>query len=534
MHRAYRADLGERHPPPLAPASGRLALLPILPPVPTPTSHPVFTRVPIPRNRAWRPALLFATVHVVLTGCDRGGIDPTDVAAYNRQDIEVSIAADTLIDAYYDYSLGMGEGMRAAARVNGALNDFLAGRPVRYFRVGDTPQPEPIADMTSSAANLMNLANFRDIGSRLQPVIQRVVSNRGRQSVFVTDFEATLEEKVLTPGAPKPHRIETKAWAQKDFRTWLQDGNRIDVFAFRFRKPDWWFARNAEKLLDNHVYTLVFTPKALLRGGTPSPASVLAFMLELHQRTNSPDYQHFAYWRDDVEVVGRDDPTTGNANPNSPVLDAGTDAGPPRMDYHAFALSEVRDWLEAEGSGQEADRRLLNGVQIRSRVAFVKDLVLGIDVTDVTGPVQDLADAASNRAPPDTVRNKETGTESLVDPVSRTPLAVVGTPVRRGATPGTAAPQTFVLVRNARTGDVGLKLDSAFAGVGAQTLYRLAITVKDAPLISDPAADRTLSLEYTGGFRVSALAESLRLAARDVAASLKGRTLYVSYVLLTP
>jgi hypothetical protein len=382
----------------------------------------------------------------LLIACSDAGITSEQVKQFHEQSHPVSdVAVGEEIDAYFDYSLGMGEGMKATAAQNQALSDFLRGRRVRYFRVGNTPEPEGIADMASPQANLLNLENFRDIGSRLHRVIDLAVAAESRQSVFVTDFEATLDDKVLTPGAPKPHRIDTKAWAQEPFRRWLTAGHRIDIFARRYSKPDWWFG-DGRTLIDNWIYTIIFTPGPLLRDRAAYDRSLLAFLLEEHARRASESERHFAYWADDVAVGARNAPNTGNAHPDSPVQDVLVGQWHPPFDYHVFGYGDVQEWLAGAGD----DRRLLNGVTIEPRIAFAPSVTLGLQVHDVTAAIATLSEALEPPEPPDTLVNEETGAITLLDPRTGKPAAAaVRQPVRVAA--GTPAPGVLTLVHNAKT-----------------------------------------------------------------------------------
>ena len=466
-------------------------------------------------------------------GCTKGPPGYEEVTAYHAASTppRPAPAADSSIDAYYDYSRGMGEGMRAAERVNQALNDFLGGRKVQYFRVGDTPEPAPIASMTSPEANLMNLDNFKDMASRLQPVLRRIVSNSSRQSVFITDFEATVDQPVRTPGSPGPHRIDTKAWGQEAFRSWLRAGHRLDIFAFRYQKPDYWFGKPSSPALENWVYTLVFTPTSLLADAQASRSTLLAYLTEVQERMRSPDFVHYGYWTGDLPITARNDNTTGNANPDSPVTDFGIGA---EHDFHAFQMSAVADWLEALAEEKNADRRLLSGRTVKPGPAFPGRPTFGLTVTDVTAAEQAFREA-TQAVPPDTLRDKETGKITLLDPKNGKPVTTAP-PSPSASRPATGAPAKSVLalVYNRANGEVGIKLDAGFNGLASYGLYRADLVIEEVVPTTDAAADRTLSLGYTGGFRVTALAESINLALRDVTNNMRNRVLLSSYLRLDP
>ena len=483
------------------------------------------------RSLSCRVRHLLVACTALVAGCSESGTSSEAIAAYHAAANPVeSTRIEAGIDAYYDYSLGMGEGMRANAAMNQALSDFLRGRTVRYHRVGDTREPVLISDMSSPQANLMNLNNFKEIGSTLSPVVDRAVAATTRQSVFVTDFEATSDASVLTPGAPKPHRIDTKAWAQPAFRRWLESGHRIDVFARRYRKPDWWFGADPTVMLDNWIYTIVFTPAAILHDQKAYAASVLAFLLEDHARRASTDERHFAYWAGDVEIAVRNDPTTGNANVTTPVLDVAVGGSRPGWDYHQFRAPALQEWASAPGD----DQRILNGVSITPHLAFASAVALELNVTDVTQHVTALTEALAPAAPPDTVVDKETGRVRLIDPSTGSTFVPRRADASPRALPGLPTPGVLAFVQNAKTHEVGIKLDPAFNGVNATTVYRADVVVQRVTLKDDRDEATVLTLAYSGGFRVAALRESLRLALRDVATAMKGRVLHSSYVRFDP
>lgn len=463
-------------------------------------------------------------------GCADDPIGVQDAVTYHDNlspESDAPASADS-IDAYFDFSLGMGEGMRASADLNQRLSDFLRGRSVRYFRVGATMEPAPISDMLSAEANLMNLNNFKDIGSRLHGVIERSVAASTRQSVFVTDFEATLDDAILTPGAPKPHRIDTKAWAQEPFRRWLEAGHRIDVFARRYQKPDWWFTNDGSARHPNWVYTIVFTPAPLLQDDKSYRATLLALLLEDHQRSASQDDRHLAYWADDYRITTRNAQGTGNANASSPVQEAAVSRGRLPFDFHSFRYPEVAEWLNAGGT----DLRLLNGVAVEPRLKFAQSVALGLRVRDVTDAVLELRNALEPPPAPDTSRDEETG--KLMDNATGKPYVAPPRPAPVTAAAGEDAPNVFTYVYNSSTHEIGIKIDTAYTGPNRQVLYRVDIVIDDITLKADATPTDVLSMQYSGGFRVTALAESLRLALRDVVNSRRGLPVYSSYILFNP
>lgn len=139
----------------------------------------------------------------LLVGCgDKGMVVDVDlISRYHAMAFpETPTVTARTIDAFLDYSAGMGEGMRATADINDRLKNFLGGRNVTYFRVGAVAEPAPI-DIASPAANFMDLKNYVDAGSRLKVALDRIVSHRDRVSLFVTDFER-VEDITLKQSLP--------------------------------------------------------------------------------------------------------------------------------------------------------------------------------------------------------------------------------------------------------------------------------------------------------------------------------------------
>jgi len=452
--------------------------------------------------------------------CQGGALECTRDYHLTVSSAGIGAASDS-IDAYFDYSLGMGEGMRANDQLNAALKNFLVGRTVQYWKVGASTVPVEI-DIGSRAADLQNLDNFRDSGSNLLSTILRTVEAPQRTAIFVTDFERVDNDamRVTHAGALGPHRIETSAWAQVPFRQWLEQGHRIDVFAQRHQKPDYWFGAPFP-VLENWIYILVFTPEPILRDPLRLEGSVLRFLLEEYAKRQSPDFRHFTFWAGAFEVTAVNSSSTGNVNENIPVYEFGVLAGRPPADYHELGQGDLVSFANDQ---RLPDKRVFNGVAITPAIEFLKALVFGVQVSDVTAAIARLDSARTQPA-----------REFEVDPANndttwKGPALIPVTPLL----PAILRDSVFDLTYNPETKVAGLVLNPAFAGVSQPTVFRVDIVIQAAELIDFAEIDQVTALNYRGGYRIRALGESLRLASRDVANAMVGKVVYTSYVRITP
>ena len=475
-----------------------------------------------------RTGVLVALAAVV-AGCDETEFGEPLTSPYARhmqlRYVDRATEPDSSIDAYIDYSAGMEAGMRATADVLDRLENFLGGRRVSYYRVGAADAPTPI-DINSPAANFLNLANFTDRGSKLGAPLDRIRMNLNRTSIFVTDFERVEDPALrqMMPGAPAPHPIDASAWGQRTFRKWLENGNRLDVFARRFDKADVWFDKKARAVQSNWVYILVFTPAADARNPDRLKGSVLGYLLDEHKKISSEDFQHFAVWADGVTIERTNDAANGNANENAPpqefVIDSTT--GVP-FEYYAFSADDIQTLQTMES---QEDRRLLNGVKLSAAISVLDTFALGLDVRDVTQALAELEASDAAAAQPIVLdTNPETGKIDTVKGGGQRP---------NSAKPGEPVANAFDLVYNASTREIGIKVNENFAYPSESTTYRVAVILKEVTPAPFEDPKEALSLQYSRGYKINALRESIRLAVRDVAAAQKGRELYVFYLTIDP
>lgn len=472
-----------------------------------------------------RAALTLAAL-AAAGACGGSDVEPSaELAAAHMRTLYADRVAtlDDSIDAFIDYSAGMGQGMQAASDVLDRLKSFLQGRAVAYYSVGASAAPTPI-DINSPSANFVNLANFTERGSRLGGPLDRIRFNPNRTAVFITDFERVddVNLKQVLAGAPGPHPIDASAWGQNAIREWLRSGNRLDIFARRFNKPDVWFDRSGRISVQNSLYILVFTPWADASDPDRLKASTLGYLLEQFEGAPADANQHFSVWADGIRLERVNDGASGNANPNiAPDVFAIDSSTRVPHEYYEWALNELNEFRE---DASYSDKRILNGVKVTAAIPILDTAVLGISVRDVTASMRNLGEVAA--APPvRTDTNPETGKIDTLEAPTPLDPSLIG---------GELAADVFEFVYNDETHEVGIKIDADFSGVAAVTTYRVAVVLKEtqAMAFEDPAG--ALSLHYGGGYVIHPLRESVQFAVRDVAGELKGKEVYVFYITLRP
>lgn len=455
------------------------------------------------------------------TGCRRGPADPViDEGLLTRySDLAhppVKAVASSEIDCYLDYSRGMGEGMRATATINAGLKDFLGGRNVTYYKVGASEDP-PRVDITSPAANFNDLNNYTDPMSRLKVALGRMTAKKDRVSLFVTDFEriedGALRQKLA--GAPAPHPIDASAWGQNDFKEWLLSGNRIDIFATPFQKPDYYFDQHRSKTYPNWVYTIVFTPASIAGDERAFKSSVASFLMDAYGKDAGKESRHFSYTANAFPVGHGGAAPGGDANESAIVQEF---AAPQDRAFQFYRFTS-KDLLAFQADPGLQDKRIINKLSVKPQVPFLRSVEFGIKVYDVTQPLTDLFRVATAPA-----------AEVVVDIETGKSKTTGAGPAALAFDPGQPADGTFDVVYNVSSGQIGIKLKPDFVGVPRDTVYRVDIVAAAPELRDFTESDEVMVLNYRNGYQIRSLAESIRFAIRDVAAAMDGRVLYTLYI----
>lgn len=471
-----------------------------------------------------RPAVACGITLLSLTGCDHGSkliVTPQLLAAYESMARPVANTATTAtIDCYVDFSLGMVEGMKATATINEKLQNFLGGRQVTCHKVGASADP-PAITLGSPEANFLDQKNFTEAGSRLKVAIDRMTARKNGASLFITDFER-VEDVALRqtlPGSPAPHPIDASAWAQNEFRDWLLAGNRIDVFAVPYQKPDAWFDAAHKRTYPNWIYTIVLTPRAIARDSSAMQSSVAGFLLEEYRKVQPTGARHFEFDADAFHLAAINNGDNADANKDLVVQDKSTETFAKGYEYYAFTSGDL---VKFASDAAQSDKRIVT-VRVSSQVPFLSDVAYGIKVSDVTQPLTDL-DRTRSQGAPEVKTDVETG---KADTTANKPVAIA-------FSAGTPVTDVFDFVYNPQTREFGVKLKPNFAGAPEPVVYKIDVVVASTAEKDATDADAVLSLQYAGGYRIRSLGESLRLAVRDVTAKLDGKVLHTFYIDLTP
>ena len=464
---------------------------------------------------------LFSIPLLFLFGCHGSGpslaVDESLLTRYNdAASPPATPPPSNDIECYLDYSGGMGEGMRATAEINANLKNFLGGRSVTYYKVGAPEKPAQI-DINSAAANFNDLNNYRDPISKLKVALDRMTAQKNKVSLFITDFEriedGSLKQKL--PGAPAPHPIDASAWGQNDFKEWLLAGNQIDIFATPFRKPDYYFDRNHAKTYPNWIYTIVFTPGSIVKDDNAFKSSVASFLVDAYRSGSLKDSKHFAYTANAFKVEQGGTSPNGNANDNVIVQDHVANTFKKGFEFYEFT---AKDLTSFSADATQQDKRIINKLRVTSQVPFLNDAQFNIKVYDITEPLTNLFKAAT-QGPPQTTTDVETGKST----VANKPITVTfdrGQPVD----------SVFDFVYNVASHEIGIKLKPDFSGTGRTAVYKVDIVLGSSTIKDFAESDQVMLLNYGGGYQIHSLAESIKFAVRDVAASMNGKVLYTFYI----
>ena len=166
----------------------------------------------------------------------------------------------------------------------------------------------------------------------------------------------------------------------------------------------------------------------------------------------------------------------------------------------------------------QQDKRIINKLRVTSQVPFLNDAQFNIKVYDITEPLTNLFKAAT-QGPPQTTTDVETGKST----VANKPITVTfdrGQPVD----------SVFDFVYNVASHEIGIKLKSDFSGTGRTAVYKVDIVLGSSTIKDFAESDQVMLLNYGGGYQIHSLAESIKFAVRDVAASMNGKVLYTFYI----
>ncbi len=422
------------------------------------------------------------------------------------------------IDCYIDYSFGMGEGMKATTVFNNKLKDFLVGRKVNYYSVGASEDP-PQIDLASAKSNFSDLNNFKEPGSKLKVAIDKITANKNKVSIFITDFErvenVSLQQDLN--GAPASHPIDASAWAQNNFKDWLNAGNQIDIFAKQFYKPDFWFDKSHKTLYSNWIYTLVFTPDGIIKDEKLYKTSALKFLNDEYSGLNGSDSKHFTYTTNNFIIKQeKESDAIGDANDNLVVQENITATQYKGFEYYYFKSSDLLNFNTDESQN---DKRIINKVTVTSLAPCFSEVQFSINVYDITQSLSGFA-ASQNQQAPEVISDIETGEKDTI----------ANKPVQYKYQKGSPAGNVFDFVYNDATKEAGIKLKADFTGIEVTTIYQVDIVVKSVTLDDFIEEDTVLRLSYANGYFITSLGESIKRAMADESAAIENKVLYTIYI----
>lgn len=456
-----------------------------------------------------------------MNGCKSNEIiiDDNLLTRYNAIAIPIDISEPSKnIDCYLDYSWGMGPGMSLTSDFNGHLKDFLLGK-THYFKVGADQIP-PEIDINSKQADFTVIDNFQEPGSKLRGVVDKIIADKNKTSIFITDFELVQnkdDKKLYAAPCPAPHPIDPSAWAKVDFIEWLKAGNQIDIFARKYSKPDYWFDKSHTKQYENWIYTLVFTPNSVVEDENIYKTSVLKFLNDQYEVANGSDSKHFSYSVNNYKIdQEKKDETIGDANDNLVAQNLVTNTFAKGFEYYEF---ESKDLVNFNTDNSLKDKRIINKIKIASKNDCFSNVQFGIKSYDVTESISNFF-TSMNQEAPEVDTNAETGAKDTLK----------NKPIKYNYSKGQEVKDVFDFVYNIDNNEIGIKLKPDFTGVPQNTIYQVDVVVSSVKLKDFTESDSVLKLNYAQGYTIRSLGESVKFALNDVEANINNKIIYTVYI----
>jgi hypothetical protein len=415
-------------------------------------------------------------------------VEPKDLTPFHTQYVakaDAPVASDS-VSVYIDYSKGMHEGMMASMDFVKEMLTMVNSPKTVYFKAGTNDVP-PRINVTATENIPWNISNYTQTRSVLDEPVRQITGDN-RTGVFITDFELVkgLQElQIVQNGKTFRTSIDISAWAVNEFENWLKQGNAIDVFAQPFTKQNSWVPQSQSQ----HMYILVFTPKALIH----EPSALVNRLLE-----KQGGIKHFRFSAEDIALTNKykdkanEGGATENAVPNMVQVSF------PAFEYYQFNQKDLFKIPEYS----EKDIRFVKNLFLANAPVNYPDLQLEAKVYDITSEYQKFYDAANP------VEGEKPAKYSYT-------------------APGTTD-DVFVLEFDPKKREIGLKLHENFTGVEFRTLYKVDVVVKEAKPQFDNALLSSLKWTDARGFEVPSLASSLTEALARI--NLKDRVVYTYYV----
>jgi hypothetical protein len=440
-----------------------------------------------------RPLLLLATG--LLAACGNRAeyaVEPKDITQFHGQYVAQATArpASDSMAVYIDYSKGMHEGIMASADFLRELLTMANSPKTVYYKVGSADRP-PQININATENIPWNIGNYTETRSVIDEPV-RQITNGNQTAVFITDFElvkGTQELQIVQNGKTFKTSIDISSWAVNYFETWLRDGNAIDIFAKPFTKQSAWVPQSQSQ----HVYTLVFTPKAL----TASPASLINRLMDRgfgsqgdlkHYRFSAEDLALRSDYEDKANVGG----ATDNAVPQVVQVEY------PVFEYYQFRqkdLMKIPDY-------NPKDTRFLHRLFLDNAPVNYPNLKLDLKTYDITTEYTEYYNYLN---PADEEAKKKYAYHQPAP-----------------------AEDVFTLAYNPGKKEIGVQLHPNFTGVERQTLYKADVVIQEARPQFDPQMLSALQWTDARGFVVPSLTASLTEALSRI--NLKDRVVYTYYI----
>ena len=406
------------------------------------------------------------------------------------------------IDCYLDYSNGMPQKITGISNFTAMLTNLFLGKPVKYYEVGSS---DTLKELDKGAVDFRNTSNYIDMVSKLDVALNRMSGNINRSSIFITDFEKIEGSTISNPLAPTSFLklVDDKAWAQKNFKDWIMAGNQIDIFGTKFSKGG----------IDNLIYSIVFTPNAIIKNEGTYKKSVLKFLID-----NAGNPVHFTYTANNflIEQEKKDD-AIGDANDNLIVQENITTTKDKGFEFYYFKSADLVSFNSDES---QKDKRIINKVKISSQLsACFGDVQFGLKAYDITQGLTDF-NLSQNQEAPEVKTDVETGSKDTV----------ANKPIKFSYQKGTPVEDIFDFVYNTDTKEIGIKLKPDFTGVTQNMVYQIDIIVKSAKLKDFSDEKNTFKLNYPNKFSISPLSNSIEFAMKDVSTSIENKAVYTIYL----
>ncbi|MEP7170798.1 MAG: hypothetical protein ABI855_15625, partial [Bacteroidota bacterium] len=213
---------------------------------------------------------------------------------------------------------------------------------------------------------------------------------------------------------------------------------------------------------------------------------------------------------------GKKDDAIGDANDNIVVQDLVVQTKEKGFEYYKF-LSD--DLVAFNTDASQSDKRIINKVKITSQMPCFSEVQIGIQAYDITQTMTDFYNTIYQEAP-EVTEDVETGKKDTV----------ANKPIKFNYRKGAAVEDVFDFVYNIATKEIGIKIKPDFTGTTQNTIYQVDVVVKSVKLNNPADADNVLKLNYSGGYSVKSLGESIKYAMNDVAVSIENKVIYAFYI----